>query len=182
MPSKRTWNPQPDEDEERPEEGRGRSRRSREADAVHDLAVALVELRPAALEALELDEDVAEALTHARRLGDKKRERTARRRQILFLAGILRRLDPEELESLRDDVMSAPKNSPRELALQLVERWRTRIIQDDEAVEELMATHPDADRQRLRQLVRSARKARDPKRAKKASRELFQALKEVMDV
>ncbi len=170
-------------------QGRGRSKRSREADAVHGMAVHMTGLPQHQLDELPLSPNVVEALATARRLGAKKRERVGLRRQILFVAGLLRNLDPEDLEVLRELLSRAPQNSPRELALQQVERWRARILKDgDPAVEELMLEHPDADRQRLKQLARAARKPFDPEktveaaRAKKSARELFAALREAVGV
>lgn len=170
-------------EDDRPREGRGRSAGSRAADAIHDLAVAMAELPEHALADLPLGDNAREALTLARRLGSKKRERTARRRQLLFLAGLLRREDPEDLEALREAVEQTETASPRELALQLVERWRARILAGgDPVIEELLAAHPDGDRQRLRQLARQAKTPKDPAKAKKASRALFAALRDTMGV
>jgi ribosome-associated protein len=170
-------------------QGRGRSKRSREADAVHALVVQMAELPAHDLDVLGLGEDVREALDLARRLGSKKRERTGLRRQLLFVASLLRHEPPEHLARLHEILAQAPKNSPRELALQEVEMWRTRVLKrGNEAIEELMGTHPDADRQRLRQLARGARKTFDPAkkveaaRNKRATRELFAALREVIGV
>ena len=170
-------------------QGRGRSKRSREADAVHALAVQMSELPEHDLDVLGLNDDVREALDLARRLGSKKRERAGLRRQLLFVASLLRHEEPEDLARLQKILAQAPKNSPRELALQEVEMWRTRVLKrGDAAIEELMGVHPDADRQRLRQLARGARKTFDPNkkaevaRNKRATRELFAALREVIGV
>lgn len=170
-------------------QGRGRSKRTREADAVHGMAVKLSELPVHEFDAIALSADVREALLLARRLGAKKKERVGLRRQLLYVASLLRHEEPEDLRELQDVLGRTPRNSPRELALQRVELWRTRIMKTgDPVIEELMLAHPDADRQRLRQLARAAKKPFDPTkakeaaRAKKATRELFAALREVVGV
>ena len=63
----------------------------------------------------------------------------------------------------------------------IAERWRTELIQDDEALTRWMQLHPDTDSQRLRSLVRAARRdaaglapeARQPR----SQRELFQFIR-----
>jgi len=143
----------------------------------------MVEQSTLGLDNLPLSEEAKEAYVEARRLGGKKSHRVGLKRQLLFLAGVLRREEPEALEALRDAVERTPKNSPREMALQDLERWRGRLVAEgDEAVEAFLAKHPDGDRQRLRQLVRLVNGASTPEKAKRASRELFAALREVVGV
>jgi ribosome-associated protein len=58
------------------------------------------------------------------------------------------------------------------------ERWRDRLIEGgDESVESLIAEYPEADRQRLRQLTRTARGDADSSRTKKARRELLRTIR-----
>ena len=66
------------------------------------------------------------------------------------------------------------------LALHRAEHWRTELVADDDALTRFMADHPEADAQRLRALIRNARKdgALPPEqRHGRAWRELFQHLK-----
>jgi len=61
-----------------------------------------------------------------------------------------------------------------------LEAWRERLIAEgDAALDELLAQHPSADRQHLRQLARNARAERDRDRPVQAYRELFRALREL---
>jgi ribosome-associated protein len=67
------------------------------------------------------------------------------------------------------------------LALHQAERWRAELIADDEAATRFASAHPGTDTQRLRALVRNARKdaALVPeKRSGRAFRELFQFVRE----
>ena len=67
------------------------------------------------------------------------------------------------------------------LALHQAERWRAELIADDEATTRFAAAHPGADLQRLRALVRNARKdaaAVPEQRSGRAFRELFQFVRE----
>ena len=83
--------------------GRGRSRRKREAEATEKLAIELIN-RPRTWAALDLDEDILEALHEAVRLKTKGGRAThALRRHTRFLAGLLRRADADAIrESLED--------------------------------------------------------------------------------
>jgi ribosome-associated protein len=58
---------------------------------------------------------------------------------------------------------------------------RDRLIAEDEtALSELIAEHPQVDRQHLRSLVRQARLEREtPNKPPRAFREIFQLLKEL---
>ena len=178
-----TDNAVPEELEPHRDLGRGKAAKTRAADAIHDLAVAMAEMRESALAELPLGDNAREALDRARKLGSKKRERPARRRQLLYLAGLLRHEEPEDLQALREAIESDGGNSPRELALQMAERWRARILErGDEAIEELLLEHPEGDRQRLRQIARAARKATVLGKKKRAARELFVAIRDVLGI
>ena len=72
--------------------------------------------------------------------------------------------------------------------LQVVELWRDRLIESDDAVQDWIAQHPATDTQQLRALVRQARKDAPPPdkaavsqglapRQGRAYREIFQLVK-----
>jgi ribosome-associated protein len=85
---------------------------------------------------------------------------------------------------LREAVAEAALGSAREtLALHETERWRAELIADDDALERWLADHPDTDTQRLRSLVRAARRDAGlppEQRQAKSHRELFQFLKPLL--
>jgi ribosome-associated protein len=64
--------------------------------------------------------------------------------------------------------------------LHQLERWRNRLLENDGALTELLAAHPQADTQRLRALIRNAHKERLAGKPPKNYREIFQLLKELM--
>ncbi|MCP4867226.1 MAG: DUF615 domain-containing protein [Proteobacteria bacterium] len=167
-----------------PDPGRGRTARKREVNALHDVAVELAGLSAENLAMVPMSDEVAAAVVEARRLGGKKSHRVGKKRQLLYLAGVLRREEDEDLAALRDALGSSPKNSPRELALQSAERWRTRILKDDgfSEIEKLLEEYPRGDRQRLRALARSARKGDREDKVKRARKELFKAIREAIGV
>jgi ribosome-associated protein len=63
-----------------------------------------------------------------------------------------------------------------------VERWRDRMLEgDDGVVDEFLQSHPGADRQKLRQLVRDARKEQQAAAAPRSARLLFRYLRQVLE-
>lgn len=160
---------------------RGRSKQKRDAKAVEDLLDELLKLGTAEAAALPVAEETVDALAKLRDL-QARGVRGGFRRQRLLTAG---RLRDEDLDAVRAALPAHPGVSPRETALRVVELWRARLLEDsDGALDELIAEHPDGDRQRLRQLIRQARKdaARPGERSSKAFRELFAVLRELVGV
>ena len=66
-------------------------------------------------------------------------------------------------------------------AMHRLESMRDRLISEDEgALSELIAEHPQVDRQHLRSLVRQARLEKEiPNKPPRAYREIFQLLKDL---
>ena len=64
--------------------------------------------------------------------------------------------------------------------MHLLERWRDRLMENENAFTELLAAHPEADAQRLRALVRNAHKEVEGNKPPKNYRELFQVLREII--
>ena len=96
------------------------------------------------------------------------------------LIGKLMRLNDVELA--RAAVAERQLGHARDsLALHQAERWRVELIADDAATTRFASEHPGADLQRLRAIVRNARKdaANVPEqRSGRAYRELFQFIRE----
>ena len=168
-----------DHDDDLPEfDGPSRSQERREALAVLDLAKRLVELSDAQLAHLALDDDLHAEVLAARRIT----QQIARKRQTQFLAKQLRKR-AEALEPIRAALEHDKDQSRRETAaLHRIEHWRDRLLDGgDEALTQLLADFPQADRQQLRQLVRNALAERKANRPPHAFRELFRVLRELGD-
>ncbi len=58
-----------------------------------------------------------------------------------------------------------------------IERWRERLLADDQALTEFIAKHPGADVQTGRNLIRNARRDAQQQRPPKHFRELFHWIK-----
>ncbi|MGY6517972.1 MAG: ribosome biogenesis factor YjgA [Lysobacteraceae bacterium] len=154
-----------------------RSQQRREAAAVLELAEALVAQSTARLAQLPLPEGLAEEIERVQRTPSH----IARKRQLHFLAKLMRREDEEALDAIRAVLEHDKSEGRREAArLHRAEAWRERLLEDgDSALAELLEAHPEADRQRLRQLVRNATRERAGNKPPHAQRELFRVLREL---
>lgn len=158
--------------------GPSRSQRRREALEVFTLAERLVALSPAQLAPLPLSEALLGLLADTRAMT----AHGARKRQLQFLAKALRREEPQTLEAIRHALDHERNSAHRETAaLHQIEAWRDRLLAEgDGALTELLAEHPAADRQRLRQLIRQAHRERETNAPPHAFRELFRLLREML--
>ncbi len=151
-----------------------KTRLKKDAHALQQLGVDLLELPESDWERLALPDTLVEALRTARRI----RSRGALKRQQQFIGRLMRDIDPEPIhlhfERLRQ------KTRRQVQAHHALEEWRDRMIGEaDEAIEAYLREHSGADRQHLRQLVRQARKERDRQKPPRAARALFRYLREI---
>ena len=145
----------------------------RDAEALKKLGEKLVELTPAKLDKIPLDDNLQEAVFLAQRL-----QKEARRRQLQYIGKLLRNTDVEPIQEALDKIES--KHLQQQIVLHKLELLRDELIeQGDTALTRLLNDYPQADRQQLRNLIRSAQKEREQNKPAKAYRELFQCLKEI---
>ena len=155
-----------------------RTEQRREALEIRALAELLVSQPPARLKQINLPEGLFEEVEAVQRTPSH----IARKRQLQYLAKMLRREDDEVLEGIRAVLESDKLESRREAAaLHRTEAWRERlIVEGDGALGELLDIHPEADRQVLRQLVRKATQERARDKPPHAQRELFRTLRDLL--
>lgn len=159
--------------------GPSRSQQRREALDVLALAQRLVALDAGRLAKLPLPDSLAPHVAETRRITSH----IARKRQLAFLAKQMRREDDHTLDAIRDALEAGGEAARQETALlHRAEAWRERLLDEgDAALAELLEAHPDADRQHLRQLVRNALEERKRNKPPRAFRELFQALRGLLE-
>lgn len=149
-----------------------RSQRKRDVEALQDLGRDLTQLSKDQLKKMDLPDDLRDALIEYKRITSHG----AMRRQMQFIGKVMRDVDPEpiteQLAALRGESNAAKAE------FHALERWRERLLADDEAATQWLADHPGADAQRLRQLIRNARKEAEQGKPPKSSRELFRLLRE----
>lgn len=155
-----------------------RSQRRREALDVLALATTLAGLEPGRLARLPVPEHLLPHVADARRISSH----IARKRQLAFLAKQMRREDDQVLDAIRDALDAGGEAARLDTALlHRTEHWRERLLDGgDAALGELLAGHPRADRQRLRQLVRNTLDERARNKPPRAYRDLFRELRELL--
>jgi ribosome-associated protein len=155
-----------------------RPSKTKRKEASHDLqslGAALVEFSDDRLAGLGLDEPLLEALREYRRI----RSHEARRRQMQLIGKLMRSADVDVARRAVDEGKLGRAQDA--LALHQAERWRAELIADDDAATRFASEHPGIDTQRLRALVRNARKdaALVPEqRSGRAFRELFRFVRD----
>ena len=169
--------------------------RGRDEDTGEFFSPSRSEQRRAALDVLELGEQLVamtatqlgrlpipeELLPHIRET-QRITSFGARKRQLAYLAKQMRKLDDEALDAIRDAMSKDGEAARRETAaLHRVEALRDALLGDDgdAALTGLLAAHPQADRQQLRQLLRNVREERAKNKPPRAFRELFRVLREL---
>jgi ribosome-associated protein len=146
-----------------------------ESKALQELGRDLSQLSAQRLAETEMPDELREAIASFQ----KTKSHEGRRRQLQYIGKLMRSADPEPL---REAVAAAALGGAQDTwRLHEAERWRDTLIADDEALTRWLSEHPDCDGQRLRSLVRAARRdgaALTPEmRHPKSYRELFQFLR-----
>lgn len=147
----------------------------RESHALQELGEAAADLPEARLVALPIPEALLDAILTYKRT----RSHEGRRRQLQYVGKLMRANDVGPIQDAVDALRLG--RAQDSLALHEAERWRAELIASDDALTRWAAAHPKADLQRLRVLLRNARKDAAPapeQRNGRAYRELFKLLKE----
>lgn len=151
-----------------------KSQRRREALELKSLAAKLMDLSPAQLARVPLGDPLKSAIEEARRI----RSNVARKRQLQYVAKLLRRMDPEPIFRILDEFDS----EARQLTVRhhRVEFWRDYLlVSGDRALGELIEQRQDVDGQAIRTLVRNAGKEQSGGKPPAAARALFRLLREM---
>ena len=145
-----------------------------QAHSLQELGEALVELPSQRLAATPMPEPLRDAIDGFRRT----RSFEGKRRQMQLIGKRMRFVDEAPLRAAVDAFkLGSAKDT---LLLHEIERWRDEMVADDGAVSRWAQSYPGSDMQRLRSLLRTARKdaATAPElRNGKGYRELFQFIK-----
>ena len=155
-----------------------KSQRKRDSHSLQDLGEALVTMPKARLADIDLTESLQDAIE------DYKRTKSfeGRRRQMQYIGKLIRGCDSDPLkEAVASFQLGHAVNS---LALHEAERWRAELVADDKVMTRWVAEFPDSDVQKMRTLIRNARKdatAAPESRSGRGFRELFQYVKQALE-
>ncbi|WP_410170657.1 ribosome biogenesis factor YjgA [Cupriavidus nantongensis] len=166
--------PEPEDDEPK-----SKSQRKRDMTALQDLGAELEALAKDRLARVPMPEALADAIHQARRITSHE----GKRRQMQYVGKIMRGLEDEEVEVIRQALEGFKGTSKAETArMHLIERWRELLLADDAALTRFLGEHPGIDVQALRNTIRNARKEKELGKPPRYFRELFQAIKTALDL
>ncbi len=153
----------------------------RESTELQKLGEDLLTLRVDLIERLDGSEKLKDAVAEAKRITNFE----GKRRQMQYIGKLMRKVDPEVLETMRSALVEQNSGSAQEnLVLHLTETWRDRLLASEDAFGEWITRCPDTDTQQLRALIRQARKDAVPEkpgaavRHGRAYRDIFQLVRE----
>ncbi len=156
------------------------------SDHLQHLGEQLLTLRKGLLDKLDLPDNLRDALAEAKRITNFE----GKRRQMQYIGKLMRKLDETVVSAVEAALDVQHQGSAQEtLRLHVAEQWRDRLVATDEALQEWLQIDTEADVQRLRTLVRQARKDAqvtpdlpgEAQRHGKAYREIFQLVRTRLD-
>jgi ribosome-associated protein len=141
---------------------------------LQDIGKTLTGLSVEKLRELDLPENLLDALVEYKRMT----KFGALHRQLQYIGRLMRNVEPAPILARLDAWAGVSRQHTA--WLHQVERWRDRLLEQPEALTELLAAHPEADAQHLRTLIRNAHREKEASKPPKSYRELFQALREII--
>ncbi|WP_312239484.1 ribosome biogenesis factor YjgA [Pantoea sp.] len=167
----------PDNQEEEDEEiiWVSKSEIKRDAEELKRLGAELVDLGKNSLDRIPLDEQLRAEIELAQRI-----KKEGRRRQLQLIGKLLRARDVEPIRVALDKLKN--RHNQQVALFHKLESLRDRLIeQGDDAMAEVLALYPHADRQQLRSMIRNAQKEKAGDKPPKSSRQIFQYLRELAE-
>lgn len=157
-------------------EGRGRSAKKRAAKAVEELAQRLADLPEVELALLPLDPELAREIALVRSTSGH----SSRRRQVKYLAGLLRS-DDQQRETIAATLAARAVSQRQEvLAFHHLEGLRDRLCSRasfEAALAEVRSAFPGIDDDKIARLAGSVHEHGD----KRAAREIFRRLRQAAE-
>lgn len=147
----------------------------REVAAVKDLGEELTLLSKDQLAQVPMSDKLEAAIKEYKRLN----AHGALRRQMQFIGKIMRTEDIEPIKLKLDTFNGVSAEATAKL--HRIERLRLQLIENDDILTKFSTDYPHADVQSIRTLVRNTRKEAETGKPPKAFRELFQAIRDVLE-
>ena len=162
-------------DSEDDEDFVSKSELKREMQRYQELGETLCDLPHNRWPDLPISDTLRAALEESRRIGKHE----ARRRHFQYVGKLMR---DEDIDAIQEAVdLLDPSSEAYGRRTRQLEQWRTRLVEDADALPLFLDEYPDTDRQQLRNLVRNAQKEMSQKPPKPGTgyKKLFQLIKDV---
>lgn len=149
----------------------------KEADDLKKVGLEILDLSAKNRATLPLDDELKEAFDIADKINRKK---DGFRRQIQFIGKLLRQRDMAPIELAISKIKAAHQDNVDKF--HNIEKVRDAILErGDDEINAFLSDHPNGDRQKLRHLVRTAKKEASNNKPPAAARELFKYLREIIE-
>jgi ribosome-associated protein len=165
---------QDQDDDETIDAGPSKSLLKRQSHELQALGEELIALPQDELDALPLPEVLRDAVMLARRI-------TAHGglyRQKQFIGKLMRKVDSEPIREALEARRERDRTAVRQF--QIIERWRSRLIDDSAALAEFTQNFSDVDTAVLTRLIAQAQHERTNERPPKAAREIFGVVEKIV--
>lgn len=166
--------PNDEEDDEEYDDLPSKTRRKQEMHELQALGEQLVGINNERLRQLTLTDNLLAAIIEAKRIT----AHGARRRQMQYIGKLMRTIDAAPIQAKLDEWKGL--TNAQNAKFHQLERWRERLLADDEALSELARECAAADIQKIRTLIRNARRELAAGKPPKSSRALFAELRAVL--
>lgn len=156
-------------------EEKSRTQIKQEATELQKLGERLIALTNNQLLSIDIPKELTEAIIFSRSISTNK----AKRRQKQYIGALMRQIDTEPLlKALKRIEGGVALNESQSDQAVL---WQKELIKGEDApIEIIIEAFPGTDRQKLRQLVRNARKEKASAPSKKSAKNLLNYLKEIV--
>ena len=156
-------------------DGPSKSQQKRDVEALQALGEELVKLPGSQFKRMELPDDLRAAVAACRKIT----QNGALRRQKQYIGKLMRQVDPAPIQMQLDvfNGVSAEAN----VKMHQAERWRDKLIADNETLTLFLNSFPDTDATHLRQLIRNARDEAAHNKPPKAFRDIFRVVREAIE-
>ena len=145
--------------------------------ALQKLGERLTTEPPTVIARMPLSEEMLAALEEAKRI----KSHNALRRHYRRLGKLLRREELAGIQRVMDEIDN--RHQAGVARFHALERWRERLIDgDSEDFGAFCSEFPQADRQRLRQLIQAVQRERSREQPPAAFRKLFRYLRELAGI
>ena len=152
-----------------------KSQLKRDSTALQELGREVSELPRERIIALELPEKLTEALLEYQTITAHE----GKRRLYQFIGKLMRGIDPLPLREAVDRFKGDSKAEVGDM--HLAERWRERLLGEENALLEFASAYPDTDLQQLRTALRNARREKAENKPPRDFRKLYQIVREQID-
>jgi ribosome-associated protein len=152
-----------------------KSQMKRDVEALQELGREVSELPRDRILELDLPEKLRDALFDYQKITAHE----GKRRQYQYIGKLMRGIDPEPLREAIDRFKGASKVEVNDM--HLAERWRERLLAEEEALAEFGTAYPDTGMQELRTAIRNARKEKAAGKPPRDFRKVYQIVREQID-